>query len=63
MRGDILVFNKMAATRMACRKGMEIEDAFLHVLSGTESYRIEGDILELRNREGTVLARLKATTN
>ncbi len=63
VRGDILVFNKMAATRMACRKGMEIEDAFLHVLSGTESYRIEGDILELRNREGTVLARLKATTN
>ncbi|HFQ90408.1 MAG TPA: META domain-containing protein, partial [Desulfobulbus sp.] len=60
VRGDILVFNKMASTRMACRKAMDLEDAFLRAISATESYRVQGDILELRNREGTVLARLKA---
>ncbi len=60
VRGDVLVFNKMAATRMACRRGMEVEDAFLKALSATESYLIKDDVLELRDRKGTVLARLRA---
>ncbi len=63
VRGDIFLFNKMASTRMACRKAMDVEDAFLRALAATESYLVQGDILELRDRKGTVLARLKASTN
>jgi copper homeostasis protein (lipoprotein) len=29
IKGEIFVFNKMAATRMACMKGLSLEDAFL----------------------------------
>ena len=61
LRGGIFVFNKVAATRMACRKGLDIEDAFLEAMRRTEAYTMgDGNILELRDRNGTLLARFKA---
>jgi len=59
VKGEIFLFNKMISTRMACVDGMVMEDEFFRVLSATEGYRIEGNILELRDRSGTVLARFR----
>lgn len=59
VKGEIFLFNKMAGSRMACVSGMELEDAFFKVLSATEGYRIERDVLELRDRNGKMLAKLK----
>jgi len=60
VKGEIFFFNKRVSRRLACVSGMEMEDSFFKVLSATEGYRIEGEILELRDRNGKVLARLHA---
>jgi copper homeostasis protein (lipoprotein) len=61
LRGGIFVFNKVAATRMACMKGLNLEDAFLDAMRKTEAYATTDDgTLELRDRNGTLLARFKA---
>jgi len=60
IKGEIFVFNKMAATRMACMKGLSLEDAFLEAMRKTEAYRLQGGILELRDRDEHILARLQA---
>jgi heat shock protein HslJ len=59
VKGQYFLFNKRIGTRMACVSGMELEFEFFRVLSATDGYRIEGNILELRNREGKVLAKLE----
>ncbi len=59
VKGEIFVFNKMAATRMACLKGIALEDAFLKAIRSTEAYRIRNDILELRDRNERILAKLR----
>ena len=59
VKGEILLLNKMISTRMACTAGMTMEDEFFRTLSATEAYRIDGDILELRDRRGAVLARFR----
>ncbi|CAK8721994.1 hypothetical protein KKHLCK_11250 [Candidatus Electrothrix laxa] len=53
------VFRRIAATRMACPVGMEVEYAFLQALDNTQRYTIKGDVLSLRDRRGKVLARLR----
>ena len=59
VKGQIFLFNKRIGTRMACVKGMDLEFEFFRILSATDGYHIEGEILELRNRDGQVLARLQ----
>ena len=59
IRGEFFIFNKMITRRMACVHGIELEDAFLQVLSGTRRYHIEKNILEMRDEDGKVLALLK----
>lgn len=61
MKGDVFVFNKIASTRMACRKGSSVEEALFTVLDSTETFRIEDDILILLDREGVERAKLLAT--
>jgi heat shock protein HslJ len=53
------VFSRIAATRMACPVGMEVEDTFLQALDATRKYTIKNDVLSLRDRRGRVLARLR----
>lgn len=59
-RGEVFVFNKIAGTRMVCVKGSSLERAFLKAIEITEAYRIQDGLLELRNRNGQVLALLKS---
>ncbi|HXZ79754.1 MAG TPA: YbaY family lipoprotein [Terriglobales bacterium] len=60
MQGDGLRFGKVATTMMACPEpAMSVEKKFLEALNSTDSYRIDGDTLELRQKD-KVLARFKA---
>jgi len=61
-KGEIFVFNKMAMTRMACPQGMALEDGFLKALEKTEAYRVRDGVLELRDRDENILARLQSGT-
>jgi copper homeostasis protein (lipoprotein) len=59
VKGSIFLFNKMIRSRVFCVDGIEMEENFFRALSATDVYRIEGDILELRDRSGKVLSRLQ----
>lgn len=62
IKGEIFVFNKIVTTRMACVKDFGLENSFLMAIRKTEAYSIRGDdMLELRDRDEQILARLKAT--
>jgi len=58
--GDRLSFPGMAATRMACKEGMETERAFLNALNKVKAWRITGQKLELLDEEGHVVAELES---
>lgn len=60
VKGDVFVFNKIAATRMLCPKGSVVEDQFFDGLDATEAYRIEGNILLLQDKYGDTTLTLKA---
>jgi len=53
---DHLTFIGIAMTRMACKQGMEIEQAFLTVLNQVKSWKITGRTLALRDGEGRTVA-------
>ncbi|MCI5168415.1 MAG: META domain-containing protein, partial [Candidatus Electrothrix sp. GM3_4] len=53
------VFSRIAATRMACPVGMELEEDFFQAIDSARKYTIRDDILSLHDRRGKVLARLR----
>lgn len=59
LNGDSLRLGPLAMTRMACVKGMELEQGFAAALEQTRAYRISSQVLELLGEHGT-LARLEA---
>jgi copper homeostasis protein (lipoprotein) len=61
VQGPFFLFTKKIRTTTPCARGMELEDDFFRVLAATDGYRIEGEILELRNRDGRVLAKMQNT--
>jgi len=60
--GATLRFGNLAMTRMACvgDAANKLEAAFTKALGDTNSYRISGDTLELRDAAGVVRMRLTA---
>jgi heat shock protein HslJ len=59
LRGDVLTFGPTAATRMACRDGMDFEGSFLGMLTQVTAYEVTGSTLVLRGADGP-LARFEA---
>lgn len=57
--GQNLRFGKMGMTRMACRDGMDQEQAFLNALHETVRWNILGERLELYGKGGELLARFE----
>ena len=53
--GNDLDFGPIAATRMACVMGMDLERRFLDALSSARSFRISGDSLTLFGPEDSAL--------
>jgi heat shock protein HslJ len=56
LEGDRLTFKGVAMTRMACKQGMETEQAFLTALNQVGSWKITGRKLELLDGEGRTVA-------
>ncbi len=59
LRGDSLRLGPFALTRMACFKGMDLEQAYLDALQNTRTFRLSAQGLELFGERGP-LARLEA---
>lgn len=57
--GSRLTFSTLAATRMACEQGMQLERDYLAALEATRSYRLTPQGLELTGESGA-LARFAA---
>jgi len=53
--GQALTFGPTAGTRMACAEGGELELAYLQMLAGVTSFRLQGDTLSLLS-DGEVVA-------
>ena len=60
LKGENLKFGRMASTRMACLKGMELEASFMKALESTVTWKIEGEHLELSDLKGTLIARFES---
>lgn len=58
-KGEVFIFNKLAATRMACPHNLSVEDRFFEALDKTESYRIEDGMLLLMDKNEEITMRLK----
>jgi len=56
LEADRLAFKGVAMTRMACKQGMETEQAFLTALNQVGSWKITGRKLELLDGEGRTVA-------
>ena len=54
-RGNTLTFGALAATRLTCPSGMDIESAYLQALQSVRRWRIVNGQLELLNQAGTRL--------
>jgi heat shock protein HslJ len=59
VRGDSLRLGPFALTRMACFKGMDLEQAYVDALQETRTFRLSAQGLELFGERGP-LARLEA---
>lgn len=63
LNGTTLTFGPLIMTRMACDKGMELEQRYAATMDSTRGYRLTADTLELLGTSGTVIARFERRTN
>ena len=59
-KGDVFLFKRLATTRVACNNRMELENRLLEILSETETYRVDGDMLLLLDQNDQARARFIA---
>jgi len=60
VKGDTFLINRSPDIRMACPGGLNLENTFIKTLESTESYRVDGDYLELLDKNEQVSARFQA---
>jgi copper homeostasis protein (lipoprotein) len=60
LKEENLKFGRMASTRMACQKGMKLEDSFIQALESTVKWKIEGEHLDLSALKGALVARFES---
>jgi copper homeostasis protein (lipoprotein) len=60
LKGSEVTFGPIAATRMACIQGMDIEAAFFKALDRVRTWKIFGQHLELYDVGGNLVARFEA---
>ena len=59
IKGDSIRFSPMVLTRMACDKGMDLEQRFVAMIDSARTWRRTADTLELMGDAGTIIARLE----
>jgi heat shock protein HslJ len=60
LNGSDLNLHGIAATKMACLQGMDVDAAFLPVLDKVRKWKVVGQHLELYDSRNTLLARFEA---
>ncbi len=60
LKANKLKFSKMASTMMACPAGMETAQRYHATLEQVQFWRIQGQYLELSDKDGNLLARFQA---
>jgi heat shock protein HslJ len=60
LNGDELAIRPIAAKRLACIQGMEIEGAFVKTLKGVRRWKFLGQHFELYDAGGNLVARFEA---
>jgi copper homeostasis protein (lipoprotein) len=60
LEGETLRFGHTATTKMACVRGMDMEDAFLKTLDQVRHWQIDGEHLVLADQGGRALAQFEA---
>ncbi|PIE59557.1 MAG: hypothetical protein CSA32_03150 [Desulfobulbus propionicus] len=58
-KGNVLLFNKLVSTRMACAHGVSLENRFIDALDKTEYYLLDKESLFLLDRKDKLIMRLK----
>lgn len=56
VKGEVFLIKRLISSRMACPEGMDVETSFIRALESTETYQINGDLLQLRDQEGKTKA-------
>jgi len=59
LEGEQIRFSAIAATRMMCPEGMDIEDAFFYLLEEARTYAVVESHLELYDADGSLLGRFE----
>jgi heat shock protein HslJ len=57
--GDKVTFSDVVATRMACTKGMDVEEGFSRALGEVVRWGIDGTTLRLYDAQGEVVAKFE----
>ncbi|MCP3891032.1 MAG: META domain-containing protein [Desulfobulbaceae bacterium] len=60
VKGDLFLINRNPDIRMACPKGLLLESTYIKALESSESYRVEGDLLELLDKNDQVRVKFQA---
>ena len=60
IEGASLTFGQMAATRMACPEGSDVDTPMMAALEKAQAFRKTAHHLELFDAEGAVVARFEA---
>jgi len=60
VKGEVFLIKRLISSRMACPNGMDVETSFIRALNSTETYQINGYLLQLRDQEGVIRAVLRS---
>ena len=59
-KGELFLVKRDESTRIACPEGIEVENRLLQALDQSEAYLIESDVLQLRDQDDEIRAKLKS---
>lgn len=60
-KGNKISIGKVIGTKMFCKETMDIENSLLQSFEKITTYAFDGEILQLKNEEGTTLIKAKIT--
>lgn len=59
VKGDLFKLNRTPSIRLACSLGLEVENKFIEALNSSSTFQLDGEILEIRDQNDRIRARLK----
>ena len=59
-KGELFLVKRDESTRIACPDGVDLENRFFQTLDQSEAFAIEGDVLQLRDQDDEIRAKLRS---